>query len=286
MAEDLQNEIEVINSIYGTETLRATGDQAIFLLVLPLRSVTLRVRFPASYPLVPPEILGTESIGNNAPKGYGNGMLKLAREVLGTVWKPGEVCLYDLIVELEALLENKEPEDGGMADVGPHASEAYVERMIPSENSVAIDGAHPEWNISSIVTEKKSVFVARACKVSSKFEAASHIAHLLATDRKIAKATHNITAYRIQLAGIGNKPATSFQDCDDDGESAAGGRLLHLLQVMNVWNVLVVVSRWYGGVKLGPDRFRIINQVARDALVKGGWTAGGEHGMSAHQHKR
>jgi putative IMPACT (imprinted ancient) family translation regulator len=24
------------------------------------------------------------------------------------------------------------------------------------------------------------------------------------------------------------------QDCDDDGESAAGGRLLHLLQIMNV----------------------------------------------------
>ena len=41
---------------------------------------------------------------------------------------------------------------------------------------------------------------------------------------------------------------------------------------MNVWDVLVVVSRWYGGVKLGSDRFRIINNVAREALVEGGWT--------------
>lgn len=28
------------------------------------------------------------------------------------------------------------------------------------------------------------------------------------------------------------------QDCDDDGESAAGGRLLHLLEIMNVRPVL------------------------------------------------
>ena len=39
---------------------------------------------------------------------------------------------------------------------------------------------------------------------------------------------------------------------------------------MDVWNAMVVVTRWYGGVQLGPDRFRIINQTARDALVKGG----------------
>ena len=63
-----------------------------------------------------------------------------------------------------------------------------------------------------------------------------------------------------------------YQDFDDDGENAAGGRLLTLLQTMDVWDVLVVVSRWYGGVKLGPDRFRIINSLAREALVEGGWT--------------
>jgi putative IMPACT (imprinted ancient) family translation regulator len=34
---------------------------------------------------------------------------------------------------------------------------------------------------------------------------------------------------------------------------------------------LVVVTRWYGGVKLGPDRFRVINNVAREALVSGGY---------------
>jgi putative IMPACT (imprinted ancient) family translation regulator len=46
-----------------------------------------------------------------------------------------------------------------------------------------------------------------------------------------------------------------IQDNDDDGETAAGSRLAHLLQVMEVRDVCVVVSRWYGGIKLGPDRF-------------------------------
>lgn len=35
-----------------------------------------------------------------------------------------------------------------------------------------------------------------------------------------------------------------FKDCNDDGEAQAGRRLLHLLQIVDVTNVLVVVSRW------------------------------------------
>ena len=59
-------------------------------------------------------------------------------------------------------------------------------------------------------------------------------------------------------------------DNDDDGESAAGARLAHLLQILELENVLVVVSRWYGGILLGPERFKHINQAARDALELAG----------------
>lgn len=62
-------------------------------------------------------------------------------------------------------------------------------------------------------------------------------------------------------------------DCDDDGETAAGGRLAHLLEILELEDVLVVVSRWYGGTLLGPDRFKLINQAARDALEKAGFLA-------------
>ncbi len=62
----------------------------------------------------------------------------------------------------------------------------------------------------------------------------------------------------------------SLQDYDDDGEDAAGGRLLHLLQILDVKDTVVVVTRWYGGVKLGPARFTHINNAARMVLEKCG----------------
>jgi len=75
------------------------------------------------------------------------------------------------------------------------------------------------------------------------------------------------------------------QDNDDDGETAAGSRMAHLLQLMDVWNVCVVVSRWYGGIKLGPDRFRLINTAAREALVLGGFVKDGGEGSGKGKKK-
>jgi hypothetical protein len=43
----------------------------------------------------------------------------------------------------------------------------------------------------------------------------------------------------------------------------AGGRLAHLLLMMEVKGMIVVVTRWFGGIQLGPDRFKHINTVAR-----------------------
>ena len=39
---------------------------------------------------------------------------------------------------------------------------------------------------------------------------------------------------------------------------------------MDVINAVVVVSRWYGGIQLGPDRFKHINNVARTLLLSSG----------------
>lgn len=47
--------------------------------------------------------------------------------------------------------------------------------------------------------------------------------------------------------------------------------LLTLVQMMDAWNVVVVVSRYFGGIHLGPDRFKHINSVARDVITKGGF---------------
>lgn len=59
---------------------------------------------------------------------------------------------------------------------------------------------------------------------------------------------------------------------------AAGGRLLHLLQMVDARNVCVVVSRWYGGILLGPARFTHINNAARELLDACGYIAGKDGG--------
>lgn len=66
-------------------------------------------------------------------------------------------------------------------------------------------------------------------------------------------------------------PTRPLQDYDDDGETAAGARMLHLLQVADCRNVVVVVSRWFGGVLLGPSRFTYINNAARALLEQQGF---------------
>ncbi|MCJ1397584.1 eIF2 kinase Gcn2p negative regulator [Xylographa trunciseda] len=271
---EVDSEILAIKAIYGDDILQSTDREDLYILSIPLHPVALQVQFPPEYPAARPTINGIESTGDAAPKGYGSHVLKLARETLGRVWNSGSVCLYDLIQELDSLLEVQQLSHDKEADSIP-AEKLELEDIKPLSlptPSTSEFVSNSSWVVSAPTAEKKSVFIARACAVSSPIQASAYVSHLLATDKKLAKATHNITAYRIRSSP--SSPLDRelvYQDCDDDGETAAGGRLLHLLQAMDVWNVLVMVSRWYGGVKLGPDRFRIISAVAREALVEGGF---------------
>ncbi|KAI4221273.1 MAG: hypothetical protein L6R36_007018 [Xanthoria steineri] len=264
MIEDIENEIEVINSIYGEGTLERAADVApqSYHLAIPQKAVTLRLSIPTQYPNAGLQITAVDSVGPASRKGYGTRVLEVAREVLQESFTPGQVCIFDLLQDLEQRLaqdfvaDASEDQEVSQCNIS-HEIDAPIETTTP-----------PQWTVSATVTEKKSVFVARSCAIKSTSEAQAAITHLLSTDKRASKATHNINAYRIRILVNGHD--VTYQDCDDDGEDAAGGRLLKLLQIMDVWNLLVVVSRWYGGVKLGPARFGIINAVARDAIVAAG----------------
>jgi hypothetical protein len=263
----IQDELTSINSIFDEGTLSVVSeDDRIFSLRLPsYPSVILRIEFPADYPDAPISVLGTQSVGQDVPKGMGNRAVGVVRDVLAEVYRPGEACIYDLLEEVREALE--QAEEHGDILLHDQAEEQAHEELSHSSSDPIIDiGPEPPWIVAPALTEKKSVFLARVAPVSSPAQAKQYIAHLLATDKKAARATHNMTAWRI------NGPNdTSYQDCDDDGETAAGSRMLHLMQLMDVWDVMVVVTRWYGGVLLGPDRFRIINTAAREALLLGGF---------------
>ena len=258
MSDELNDEIEAINSIYGEGSLSVSDDPSTYVLKLPGDASSLKLQFPASYPAEPPSVLGTHHASGGV-KGAGARDLQLFTQAVGSVFNAGVVCLFDAVEEFSRLLE--ETQEPAVEEESPAEIHAKEEEEVDPVTEV-----NPEWIYSEVVTELKSTFVARVARVTSADEAALYVRHLLATDKKARAATHNVTAWRVRGAG-----GTSFQDCDDDGEAAAGGRLLHLMQLMDVWDAVVVVTRWYGGVKLGPRRFAVMNGVARDALVRGGW---------------
>ncbi|OHE95389.1 RWD repeat domain-containing protein [Colletotrichum orchidophilum] len=275
MSDDLKDEIEALNSIYGDDTLRASSPPESYVLTLPggPGASSLTLRFADTYPDVPPEILGTHSAGENAPRGAGARDLSLFREAVAAVYQPGAVCLFDAVEEFSRRLEEvSEAEPSAPPTTTSHSPPSTSTRLKNEHQDAEADTMplfmleEPPWIISDPFVELKSVFLARAAPVTSPEQAAGYVQHLIATDKKVRTATHNMTAWRIR-----GPNGTSFQDCDDDGETAAGGRLLHLMQLMDLWDVMVVVTRWYGGQKLGPRRFALINSTARDAFVKAGW---------------
>lgn len=75
--------------------------------------------------------------------------------------------------------------------------------------------------------------------------------------KKFAKATHNTWA-----ALLPEGPLKA-----DDGEAGAGMVILRMLERENLHNHIIVVTRWYGGVKLGGDRFRHIQDAVRTYLL-------------------
>jgi len=96
------------------------------------------------------------------------------------------------------------------------------------------------------------------------------LAELLLNDKKVAKASHNMIAFNF----FDDERNCFVSDNDDDGEKGSGSKLAALLEITDSKNVLVVVSRWFGGVLLGSRRFKYIASVAREALEEAGFITG------------
>jgi hypothetical protein len=95
------------------------------------------------------------------------------------------------------------------------------------------------------------------------------LAELLFNDKKVAKASHNMIAYRFWDSDRG--AGCMVSDNDDDGEKGAGSKLAALLEMADARDAIVVVSRWFGGVLLGPSRFKHIASTARESLDEAGF---------------
>jgi uncharacterized YigZ family protein len=91
---------------------------------------------------------------------------------------------------------------------------------------------------------KNSRFVATAVPAFTVEEARAFITHIKA---EFSDASHNVPAF---LVGFGNSVTAH---CNDDGEPSgtAGRPILAVLQGSGLGDIAVVVTRYYGGTKLG-----------------------------------
>ncbi|MEP5758171.1 MAG: YigZ family protein [Litoreibacter sp.] len=103
------------------------------------------------------------------------------------------------------------------------------------------------------LTDRGSKYSVSGAACVSKEEAQAFLKELKRS-KKYAKATHNTWAV-LRSDGGGLK--------GDDGEAGAGMVILRMLEREDITDHIIVVTRWFGGVKLGGDRFRRVQNCVR-----------------------
>jgi putative IMPACT (imprinted ancient) family translation regulator len=111
--------------------------------------------------------------------------------------------------------------------------------------------------LEDILRDRGSRYAAAGGIVRSKTEIDGFLAKLRAR-RKFARATHH--SWAAVLADCGPLKY-------DDGEAGAGAVILKMLEREGLVDHIVVVTRWYGGVHLGGDRFAHVVTCTRAALA-------------------
>ena len=110
-------------------------------------------------------------------------------------------------------------------------------------------------------TEKKSVFIGYSTIVKNEEEA---LAIIKSKKKEYADATHNVYAYM-----IGDSIAR-YSD-DNEPQGTAGMPVLNSIRMSGITDVLVVVTRYFGGILLGAGGLvRAYSTAASMALEAGG----------------
>ncbi|CAI5746384.1 unnamed protein product [Peronospora destructor] len=282
-AELQSDEIDVLQAIFKDEIKlksdlnQSSTTRSLTISVPGPRSIVLLVHLPQGYPSTDAPVAEIyESFGLT------NAQQDKIIQNLTTIYKRSgdQVCLYEWIeyvrekyatVERDTTSENAGGNDKNEAELDavqsfasdsqtlrPRVRTAQLVRDLKREAVIAPLIVH-----GSAIVDRKSTFIAHACPVKCVKDVRSFLA-LVLDDHKIERAIHNMLAYRI----IGE---CTVKDNDEDGEHGAGSKLSNLLELLKVENVAVVVTRWYGGIKLGPDRFKHINACARLVLEENGF---------------
>lgn len=119
-----------------------------------------------------------------------------------------------------------------------------------------------EKNTTAEIIEKKSRFIANLFYVETPQEAENKIKQI---KKKYYDAKHNCFAY---ITLNGNEIQ---KKCSDDGEPSgtAGAPMLEILEKQSIYNVVVIVTRYFGGILLGTGGLvRAYSDSLKEAIKK------------------
>lgn len=153
-----------------------------------------------------------------------------------------------------------------------------------------------KWCVSPTLTLKKSKFRAFCIPIKSNLEIPELLKEVYKIDKTVEKASHpTMYAWRTATSTcmasnpslknkgknknnnleaesiILNKLVNQNQGFNDNNEGGSGLRILGMIERIRLVNILIVVSRWYGGTPLGPARFKCMSDVGMEALQIGNY---------------
>lgn len=121
------------------------------------------------------------------------------------------------------------------------------------------DSSPAVTRLGVVLTDRGSRYAVSGARVTSRADIDAVLA-ALKSDRAYAKATHNTWAAMLPTGALKA----------DDGESGAGMVILRMMEREGLSDHVIIVTRWYGGKKLGGDRFRRVQDAVRAYLDDAG----------------
>lgn len=138
-------------------------------------------------------------------------------------------------------------------DVAP--IEVQLQRRRAPESPYAQSARAKQWTTTDAVVERKSTFVGHAVRLDHVEEVPYLLEALLDKYPRIDKATHPLMRAWVCAEKRGGA-TIMHRDNDDDGETAAGGRLAHLLDTL--------VSEWAAVCETGSQLTTAPNAALRE----------------------
>ena len=182
----------------------------------------------------------------------------------------------------------------GINEQLPRELEERKKRLLPKFREARSNQRNPKWSLDKLIIDNKTTRVERdkirdintnTTEVASSMKIKSappmnhnktsyqgHTTsissqddivpalHAMYADCRVARATHNTYAYRLQSGGH------VTEHYEDDGDYGAGRHLLNLLKEKDITNRIVCVSSWSGGTYLGRARYEHLVDSARLVL--------------------